>query len=67
MELSSNDERMQALIDSRKRPCHITGSYSVGAKYTGRLDFSNLTPADRTIEGVFGMGDSNGRVILEQQ
>lgn len=67
VELSSTDEMMQALIDNYDKTYHITGSYSVGAKYTEQLDFSNVTPIDITIEGVFGMADSNGTVILEHQ
>ena len=42
-------------------------SYSVAAKYTGWLDFSDCAPIDITVEGVFGFADSNGTFILEQQ
>ena len=66
VELSSTDERMQALIDSCDKIWHITGSYSVGAKYTEQLDFSNGTPINLTIEGIFGIADSDGNVTLEQ-
>ena len=63
VELSAEDEKMQALIDSCDKIWHITGSYSTDAKYTGQLDFSGMTPIDITIHGVFGMEDSNGTVI----
>ena len=67
VEFSSTDEEMQALIDSCDKVWHITGSYSVAAKYTGQLDFSDYTPVDITIEGVFGLADSNGKVIQEER
>ena len=67
VEVSSTDEGMQALIDSCDRTWHITGSYSVAAKYTGQLDFSDYTPVGITIEGVFGLVDSNGKVVLGKQ
>ena len=65
IEVSSADEDMQALLDSIDRVWHITGSYSGAAKYTGKLDFSNAVPIDLTIEGVFGMADTKGTVILD--
>lgn len=65
VELSSTDERMQDLIDSRDKIWHITGSYSVAAKYTEQLDFSDATPLDITIEGVFGKADHEGNIILD--
>ena len=67
VELSSAVEGMQDLIDSCDKIWHITGSYSAAAKYTGQLDFSHITPIDQTIEGVFGIGDSDEAVILDQQ
>ena len=65
VEVSSADEEMQSLLDSCDRIWHITGSYTGAAKYTGQLDFSNAIPIDVTIEGVFGLADSAGKVILE--
>lgn len=65
VELSSTDAAMQALIDSCDKIWHITGSYSYAAKYTGELDFANGAPIEATIEGVFGVADSDGTVILE--
>ena len=65
VEVSSADEEMQALLDGVNRVWHITGSYSGAAKYTGQLDFSDAMPIDVTIEGVFGMADTAGMVILE--
>lgn len=67
VELSSSNEKMQALIDSIDKTWHITGSYSGAAVYTNQLDFSNCTPLDIIIEGVYGLGDSNETVILEHQ
>ncbi len=65
VEVSSADRQMQSLLDSYDRNWHITGSYSGAAKYTGRLDFSDAIPIDLTIEGVFGLGDNTGKLILE--
>lgn len=67
VELSSTDDKMQALIDSIDKTWHITGSYTGAARYTNQLDFSDCTPVDITIEGVFGMGDSDETIILERQ
>lgn len=67
VEVSSADEDMQSLLDSRDRVWHITGSYTGAAQYTGQLDFSSAMPVDLTIAGVFGMADSTGRVVLEQK
>ena len=65
VEISSSDEKMQDYLDNCKKIWHITGSYTIAAKYTGQLDFSDLTHVDITIKGVFGLGDSNGKIILE--
>ena len=59
MEISSADEGMQALIDSCDKIWHITGSYSVGAKYTEQLDFSKIIPIDKTVDGIFGTAEAN--------
>ncbi len=67
VEASSPDQKMQELLDNNDNFLHITGSYTVGAKYTGLLDFLNAIPVDMTIEGVFGIGDSNGIIILEKK
>ena len=67
VELLSADEEMQDLIDSCDKVWHITGSYSGAAKYTGQLDFSHIIPIDKTIEGVFGMADSDGALRLGRQ
>ena len=67
MEVTSPDEKMQELIDSIDRVWHITGSYTYAAKYTGQLDFSDVTPVDLTIKGVFGLADSEGKLILEYE
>lgn len=63
--ISSENEDMQTLIDSYDRNWHITGSYTEAAKYTGQLDFSNATPLDITLEGTFGLADSDGNIITE--
>lgn len=67
VEVTSPDEKMQELIDSIDRVWHITGSYTYAAKYTGQLDFSDVTPVDLTIKGVFGLADSEGKLILEYE
>ena len=67
VEISSPVKGMQDLIDSCDKIWHITGSYSFAAKYTGQLDFSRLTPLDITVEGVFGMADSDGTVIFGRE
>ena len=67
VEISSTDERLQDLIDSIDRVWHITGSYSGAAMYSKQLDFSHAIPIDITITGIFGMGDSNEAVRLDQQ
>ena len=64
VELSSTDKRMQDLIDSTDKTFHITGSYTGAGKYTEQLDFSDGTPIDITIEGVFGMSDNKGNVKM---
>jgi hypothetical protein len=58
---------MQALIDNTDKNWHITGSYTGAAKYTEQLNFSDSTPVDITLEGVFGVADSDGNIVLEQQ
>lgn len=65
VEVSSADEEMQALLDSYDRVWHITGSYTGAAKYTGQLDLSGAIPMDLTIEGVYGIADSDGIVKYE--
>ena len=40
---------------------------TIRVPYTERLDFSDSTPVDITIEGVFGMSDNDGNITLEQQ
>jgi len=67
VELLSADEGMQALIDNTDKNWHITGSYTGAAKYTEQLNFSDSTPVDITLEGVFGVADSDGNIVLEQQ
>ena len=39
--------------------------FLVEVSSSGQLDFSNAMPIDLTIEGVFGLGDTTGMVILE--
>lgn len=67
VEISSSDEKIQDYLDSCKKIWHITGSYTIAAKYTGQLDFSDVTPVDLTLKGVFGLGDSEGKLILEYE
>ena len=65
VEVTSENEEMQELLTSLDKIWHITGSYTESAKYTEYLDFSNAKPVDITIEGTFGIGDSDGKFTLE--
>ena len=58
-ELSTDNEEMQALIDSYDKVMHITGSYSAEGYYTEFLDWSKMTPMDITLTGTFGGADSD--------
>ena len=64
VEITSDDVEFQKLLSCYKKIWHITGSYSVAAKHTGLIDYSNMLPVDISITGVFGMGDNEGNVIL---
>ena len=59
VELSTDNEEMQALIDSYDKVWHITGSYSAEGYYTEFLDWSKMTPMDITPTGTFGGADSD--------
>lgn len=59
VELSTDNEEMQALIDSYDKVMHITGSYSAEGYYTEFLDWSKMTPMDITLTGTFGGADSD--------
>ena len=59
VELSTDNEEMQALLDSYEKVWHITGSYSAEGYYTEYLDWSKITPMDITVTGTFGGADSN--------
>lgn len=65
VEISSPDDRMQQFLDDIDKKWHITGSYTIGGKYTEQLDFSDATPVDVTLTGVFGLGDSDGTITFE--
>ena len=65
VEVSSPDYQMQHLLNNINRKWHITGSYTTGAKYTRLLKFSDAVPIDITISGVFGIGDSDGKITLK--
>lgn len=58
VEVSSDNEEMQALLDSCEKVWHITGSYSEEAYYTEFLDWSKIIPFDLTLTGTFGGADS---------
>ena len=58
VELSTDNEEMQALLDSYDKVWHITGSYSAEGYYTEFLDWSKATPMDVTLTGTFGGADS---------
>ena len=64
VELTAENEDLQTLIDNTDRVWHITGSYTYAAMYTGRLDYSDMVPMDITLEGTFGLADSEGKVTL---
>ena len=59
VELSTDNEEMQALLDSYDKVWHITGSYSAEGYYTEFLDWSKITPMDITVTGTFGGADSD--------
>ena len=59
VELSTDNEEMQALLDSYDKVMHITGSYSAEGYYTEFLDWSKMTPMDITLTGTFGGADSD--------
>ena len=59
VELSTDNEEMQALIDSYDKVMHITGSYSAEGYYTEFLDWSKAAPMDITLTGTFGGADSD--------
>ena len=59
VELSTDNEEMQALLDSYDKVWHITGSYSAEGYYTEFLDWSKMTPMDITLTGTFGGADSD--------
>lgn len=59
VELSTDNEEMQALLDSYDKVWHITGSYSAEGYYTEFLDWSKATPMDITVTGTFGGADSD--------
>lgn len=59
VELSTDNEEMQALLDSYDKVWHITGSYSAEGYYTEYLDWSKTTPMDITVTGTFGGADSD--------
>ena len=61
-EVSSDNEEMQALLDSIDKNWHITGSYTNAAKYTENLDFSNAEKLDVTLKGVFVEANSNDEI-----
>ena len=59
VELSTDNEEMQELLDSYDKVMHITGSYSTEGYYTEFLDWSKMTPMDITLTGTFGGADSD--------
>ena len=59
VEVSSDNEEMQGLLDSYDKVWHITGSYSAEGYYTEYLDWDKTTPMDITVTGTFGGADSN--------
>ena len=64
VELSTDNGDLQTLLDNTDRVWHITGSYTYAAMYTGRLDYSDMVPMDITLQGTFGLADSEGKLTL---
>ena len=65
VEVTSEDPRMQQLLDSIHKNWHITGSYTTAARYTKYMDFSDADPADFVLTGTFGWCDSDENLVLE--
>lgn len=63
VEVSSENENLQELLDSYKKHWHITGSYTEAGKYTENLDFAAAAPLDITIFGTFGIADSDDNIF----
>ena len=59
VELSTDNEEMQELLDSYDKVMHITGSYSAEGYYTEYLDWDKAVPMDITLTGTFGGADSD--------
>jgi len=52
--LKAENRELQNHLDTLNVNYHITGSFQDGAKYTEKVDFSDGTPVDFHIEGIFG-------------
>ncbi len=65
VELTTDNEDMQALLDSYEKTWHVTGSYTEGGKYTEFLDWSKAKPMDITLTGTFGGADSEENFFTE--
>lgn len=65
VEVTSENPKMQALLDSIDKNWHITGSYTTAARYTKYMDFSDADPIDFVLTGTFGWCDSNDNLLLE--
>ena len=59
VELSTDNEELQELLDSYDKVMHITGSYSAEGYYTEYLDWDKAVPMDITLTGTFGGADSD--------
>ncbi|MBQ6384945.1 MAG: hypothetical protein IJJ38_02100 [Lachnospiraceae bacterium] len=64
VEVTSQDPKMQELLNSIHKTWHITGSYTTAARYTKYMDFSDAEPVDFMLTGTFGWSDSDNNLVL---
>ena len=67
VEVTSENSKMQELLDSIDKIWHITGSYTTAARYTKYMDFSDAEPVDFKLTGTFGWCDSDENLVLESR
>ena len=67
VEVTSENSKMQELLDSIDKNWHITGSYTTAARYTKYMDFSDAEPVEFKLTGTFGWCDSDDNLVLESR
>ena len=67
VEVTSENSKMQELLDSIDKNWHITGSYTTAARYTKYMDFSDAEPVDFKLTGTFGWCDSDDNLVLKSR